>query len=123
MLGISTTGNAAAAAAQLESFVGSKASTRSITVKTHMEAVRYLGAWRSALGVIQWYSSAQGRTAQTFITNCHRAVRKYSAGGYVNYVENGRSVSTYYGAGLARLRTVKKKYDPSNFFRTPYTLV
>ncbi|MET7280227.1 FAD-binding oxidoreductase [Kribbella sp. NPDC005582] len=43
VLGISTTGNAAAAAAQLESFVGSKATTRSITVKTHLEAVKYLG--------------------------------------------------------------------------------
>ncbi|MFI5733381.1 FAD-binding oxidoreductase [Kribbella sp. NPDC051587] len=43
VLGISTTGNAAAAAAQLESFVGSKATARSITVKTHMEAVKYVG--------------------------------------------------------------------------------
>ncbi|WP_405059867.1 FAD-binding oxidoreductase [Kribbella sp. NBC_01505] len=43
VLGISTTGNATAAAAQLESFVGSKAATRSITVKTHLEAVKYLG--------------------------------------------------------------------------------
>jgi FAD/FMN-containing dehydrogenase len=194
VLGISTTGNAAAAAAQLESFVGSKASVRSITVKTHMEAVRYLGGgttsprtgflagsdvlrgpmdaatitallgavktaaraktpasaiidplggqaaklpaggsswpWRTALGVVQWYagmaahpSSGQVRVAQTFITNGHRAVRKYSAGGYVNYVETGRSVSTYYGSSLARLRTVKKKYDPANFFHTAYTLV
>ncbi|MEU4605891.1 FAD-binding oxidoreductase [Kribbella sp. NPDC023972] len=194
VLGISTTGNAAAAAAQLESFVGSRASTRSITVKTHLEAVKYLGGgttsprtgflagsdvlkgpmnaatitallgavkaaaraktpataiidplggqaakqptggaswpWRSALGVIQWYcgtpahpTSAQLKIAQTFITNGHRAVRAYSAGGYVNYVETGRSVSTYYGASLTRLRTVKKKYDPANFFHTAYTLV
>ncbi|MEI8410011.1 MULTISPECIES: FAD-binding oxidoreductase [unclassified Kribbella] len=194
VLGISTTGNAAAAAAQLESFVGSRASARSITVKTHMEAVRYLGGgttsprtgflagsdvlrgpmdaatitallgavktaaraktpasaiidplggqaakqpaggaswpWRTALGVVQWYSglaahpsSAQLRVAQTFVTNGHRAVRKYSAGGYVNYVETGRSVSTYYGTSLARLRVVKKKYDPANFFHTAYTLV
>jgi len=194
VLGISTTGNAAAAAAQLESFVGSRASARSITVKTHLEAVRYVGGgttsprtgflagsdvlrgpmnaatitallgavktaarartpasaiidplggqpakqptggaswpWRSALGVIQWYSgmaahpsSAQVRVAQTFITNGHRAVRTYSAGGYVNYVETGRSVSTYYGTSLARLRAVKKKYDPANFFHTAYTLV
>ncbi|MFK4084470.1 FAD-binding oxidoreductase [Kribbella sp. NPDC020789] len=43
VLGVSTTGNAAAAAAQLESLVGSKATARSITVKTHMEAVKYLG--------------------------------------------------------------------------------
>jgi FAD/FMN-containing dehydrogenase len=194
VLGVSTTGNAAAAAAQLESFVGSKASVRSITVKTHMEAVRYLGGgttsprtgflagsdvlrgpmdaatitallgavktaarakapasaiidplggqaakqptggsswpWRTALGVIQWHcgmaahpSSAQVRVAQTFITNGHRAVRRYSAGGYVNYVETGRSVSTYYGTSLTRLRAVKKKYDPANFFHTAYTLV
>ncbi|MEV5967727.1 FAD-binding oxidoreductase [Kribbella sp. NPDC051952] len=193
VLGISTTGSAAAAAAQLESFVGVRASTRSITVKTHMEAVKYLGggttsprtgflagsdvlkgpmnaatitallgavkaaaraktpasaildplggqaakqpaggaswAWRSALGVVQWYSgtpahptTAQLKTAQTFITNGHRAVRAYSAGGYVNYVETGRSVSTYYGASLPRLQTVKKKYDPANFFHTTYTL-
>ncbi|MEU4293224.1 FAD-binding oxidoreductase [Kribbella sp. NPDC026596] len=193
VLGISTTGNASAAAAQLESFVGIKASSRSITVKTHMQAVTYLGGgttsprtgflagsdvlkgpmnaatitallgavkaaaraktpasaildplggqaakqpaggaswpWRTALGVVQWYSgtpahptSAQLKVAQTFITNGHRALRAYSAGGYVNYVEAGRSVSTYYGASLARLQAVKKKYDPTNFFHTAYTL-
>ncbi|TCO42181.1 FAD/FMN-containing dehydrogenase [Kribbella antiqua] len=187
VLGVSTTGNAAAAAAQLESFVGSRASARSITVKTHMEAVRYLGGgttsprtgflagsdvlkrpmdavtitaflgavkaaaraktpasaiidplggqaakqpsggsswpWRSALGVIQWYSSSQGKAAQTFITNGHHAVQKYSAGGYVNYLEAGRANSSYYGASLGRLRSVKKKYDAGNFFHAPYTLV
>jgi FAD/FMN-containing dehydrogenase len=86
--------------------------------------------WRSALGVIQWYAglaahptSAQLRVAQTFIDNGHRAVRDYSAGGYVNYAEAGRDVSTYYGASLARLQAVKKKYDPGNFFHTAYTFV
>ncbi|MFC6159600.1 FAD-dependent oxidoreductase [Kribbella jiaozuonensis] len=187
VLGVSTTGNANAAAAQLESFVGAKASARTISVKTHMEAVKYLGGgttsprqgflagsdvlkgamdaatitallgalkaaaraktpasaildplggqaakqpaggaswpWRSALGVIQWYSSAQGTTAQTFITNGHRAVRTASAGAYVNYLEVGRAVSSYYGGNSAKLQAAKKKYDPSNFFHTPYTLV
>jgi FAD/FMN-containing dehydrogenase len=193
VLGVSTTGSATAAAAQLESFVGSKASTRSITVKTHLEAVRYLGGgttsprtgflagsdvlrgpmdaatitamlgavkaaarakvpaaaiidplggqaakapaggtawpWRSALGVIQWYcgtaahpTSAQLAAAQKFVTAGHHAVTKFSAGGYVNYVEAGRSVNSYYGANLARLRAAKKKYDATNFFRTSYTL-
>jgi len=192
VLGISTTGSAAAAAAQLESFVGSKASSRSITVKTHLEAVKYLGGgttsprtpflagsdvlrgpmdaatingllgavkaaarakveasvildplggqaakqpaggsawpWRSALGTIQWYSdlppnasAAALRAAQNFITSGHHAVTKASAGGYVNYLEAGRSVNSYYGSSLGRLRTVKKKYDPTNFFRTSYT--
>ncbi|MEU4192226.1 FAD-binding oxidoreductase [Kribbella sp. NPDC026611] len=187
VLGVSTTGNASAAAAQLEKLVGVKATTRSITVKTHMEAVKYLGGgttsprtrflagsdvikgpmnsatiaaligavkaaaraktpasaildplggqaakqpaggaawpWRTALGVVQWYTSAQSTAGQTFITNGHRAVRAYSAGGYVNYLENYRSVSTYYGASLTRLRAVKKKYDPTNFFHTAYTIV
>lgn len=193
VLGISTTGSASAAAGQLESLVGSPASARSIMVKTHLDAVRYLGGgttsprtgfiagsdvlngpmdtatitallgavkaaaranvpasaildplggqaakepaggsswpWRSALGVIQWYaglaahpSSAQLRIAQTFLDNGHRAVGKASAGGYVNYVEAGRAVSTYYGASLTRLRGVKQEYDPGNFFHTEYTL-
>ncbi|MEU4392314.1 FAD-binding oxidoreductase [Kribbella sp. NPDC023855] len=192
VLGVSTTGNGAAAAAQLESYVKFKATTRSFAVRTHMEAVKYLGGgttsarqgflagsdvlkpmtaptitallgavktaaraklpavaimdplggqaakvpsggsswgWRSAVGVVQWYSglaahptSAQLRAAQTFITNGHRAVRPSTAGGYVNYVESGRSVSSYYGANYARLQAVKKKYDPTNFFHNAYTI-
>ncbi|TCC23156.1 FAD-binding oxidoreductase [Kribbella speibonae] len=186
VLGVSTTGDATAAAAQLESLVGAKASGRTLSVKSHMEAVKYLGGgttsprqgflagsdvlkgpmdaatitgllgavkaaaragtpasaildplggqaakepaggsswpWRSALAVIQWYSSAQGTSAQTFISNGHKAVRPSSAGGYVNYVESGRAVSSYYGASAAKLQAAKKKYDPGNFFHTPYTL-
>jgi FAD/FMN-containing dehydrogenase len=192
VLGVSTTGNGAAAAAQLEKLVGVKATTRTFAVRSHLDAVKYLGGgttsprtgflagsdvlkampvptitaligavkaavkaklpaaaildplggqaaktpaggsawgWRGALGVVQWYSglpahptTAQVKAAQTFITNGHRAVRAASLGGYVNYLETGRSVSTYYGANYARLRTVKKKYDPTDFFHTTYTL-
>jgi FAD/FMN-containing dehydrogenase len=192
VIGVSTTGSATAAAAQLESFVGARGSTRSISVKTHMEAVRYFGGgttsprqgwlagsdvlrgpmdattingligavrtaarakvaasaildplggqaakqppggsawpWRSALGVIQWYSglpshptTAQLRAAQSFITNGHHAVTRFSAGGYVNYLEAGRSNNSYYGTSLSRLQAVKRKYDPTNFFHAPYT--
>jgi FAD/FMN-containing dehydrogenase len=191
-VGVSTTGSAAAAAAQLESFVGSRATGRSLSVKTHMEAVRYLGGgtssprtgflagsdvlrgpmdaatinallgavkaaarahvkasavidplggqaakqppggsawpWRSALGVIQWYvglaarpTAPSLRAAQNFVTSGHHAVSKASAGGYVNYLEVGRSVPSYYGSSMDRLRAVKKKYDPTNFFRASYT--
>ncbi|WP_427892495.1 FAD-binding oxidoreductase [Kribbella sp. GL6] len=186
VLGVSTTGNANAAAAQLESFVGAKASARTISVKSHLEAVKYLGggttsprqgflagsdvlkgpmdaaaisallgavkaaaragtpasaildplggqaakqpaggsswAWRSALCTVQWYSSSQNSGARTFIANGHRAVRAYSAGGYVNYLETGRAVSTYYGASWARLRSAKAKYDPANFFHGPFAI-
>ncbi|MGZ0153190.1 FAD-binding oxidoreductase [Kribbella sp. WER1] len=186
VLGVSTTGNANAAAAQLESFVGAKASARTISVKSHLEAVKYLGGgttsprqgflagsdvlkgpmdataisallgavkaaaragtpasaildplggqaakqpaggsswpWRSALCTVQWYSSSQNSGAKTFIANGHRAVRSYSAGAYVNYLEAGRPVSAYYGASAGKLAAAKKKYDPTNFFHTPYTL-
>lgn len=192
-LGVSTTGDATAAAAQLEKLAGARAGSRSITVKTHLEAVEYLGGgitsprtgflagsdvlrgpmddntvaavlgavrtaaqaktpataildplggqaakepaggsawpWRTALGVIQWYTRiadrptpAQLRVAQDFVSNGHRAVEKVSAGGYVNYVENGRPVASYYGGNLTRLRAVKQKYDPADFFRGAYTL-
>ena len=190
--GASTTGSGAAAAAQLESLVGSKATTRTFAVRTHMEAVKYLGGgttsprtgflagsdvlkampaatitaligvvkaaaraklpaaaildplggqaaktpvggsswdWRSAVGVVQWYSglpahptAAQLKAAQTFISNGHGAVRPATLGGYVNYLEAGRGLSTYYGGSYAKLQAIKKKYDPTNFFHTPYTL-
>ncbi|MFI6829629.1 BBE domain-containing protein [Kribbella sp. NPDC050241] len=145
VLGISTTGTASAAAAQLESFVGSKATVRSITVKTHLEAVRYLGGGTTSprsgflagsdvlkgpmdaatitalLGAVK--AAARAKTpASAIIDPLGGQAAKQPSGGYVNYVETGRSVSTYYGASLARLRTVKKKYDPANFFHTAYTL-
>jgi FAD/FMN-containing dehydrogenase len=186
VLGVSTTGDATAAAAQLESFAGVKASGRSLSVKSHLEAVKYLGGgttsprqgflagsdvlkgamdastitavlgavksaaraktpasaildplggqaaktpaggsswpWRGGLGVIQWYSSAQGKSARTFIANGHRAVGSFSAGGYVNYLEAGRADASYYGASAAKLQAAKQKYDPGNFFHAPYTL-
>ncbi|WP_433559478.1 BBE domain-containing protein [Pseudonocardia xinjiangensis] len=40
----------------------------------------------------------------------------------MNYVEAGRPVSSYYGSNLARLRAVKKRYDPTGFFTTPYSI-
>jgi FAD/FMN-containing dehydrogenase len=38
---------------------------------------------------------------------------------YVNYLEDdaGDGAAVVYGSNLARLREIKKKYDPDNFFR------
>ncbi len=40
----------------------------------------------------------------------------------MNYVETGRAVTSYYGGSASKLQAAKKKYDPTNFFHTPYTL-
>ena len=78
--------------------------------------------------MIQWYvglattpTLTSIRAAQHVISTGHLAVARASAGGYVNYVESGRSIPSYYGGSLTRLRAVKQKYDPGNFFRTGFT--
>ena len=83
--------------------------------------------WRSALGTIQWYvglaahpSSASYTAARRWIVDGHHAVARFSAGGYVNHVEPDRSVASYYGTSWLRVRTLKRKYDPTSFFRSPY---
>lgn len=192
-VGVSTTGSATAAAAQLESFIGIRASSRSFSQKSHLEAVRFLGGgtssprtgftagsdvlrgpmdastvsalvgvvkaraasglgasaildplggqaakiptggsawpWRSSLGMIQWYvglaahpTAASYNSARSWITSGHRAVAKASAGGYINYLEPGRAIQSYYASSWTRLQTVKRKYDPANVFRTPYSI-
>jgi FAD/FMN-containing dehydrogenase len=49
------------------------------------------------------------------------AVQPFSAGGvYVNYLSDGEGedrVRAAYGPNLGRLAALKKKYDPTNFFR------
>jgi FAD/FMN-containing dehydrogenase len=190
-VGVSRTGSATAAAALLESMVGSRATSRSFAVRSHLGAVRYLGGgstsprtgftsgsdvlrgpmdtaainalvavvqkrarsggtasalldplgglaagptaggscwpYRSALGVIQWYvglaahpSSASYTAARQWIVEGHHAVTRFSGGGYVNYVEPGRSVASYYGTSWTRLRRLRAKYDPAHVFRSPY---
>jgi hypothetical protein len=85
--------------------------------------------WRSCLAVIQWYvdlaphpTNPSYRSARSWITTGHHALARASAGGYVNYVEPGRAVHSYYAASWTRLRTAKKKYDPTNLFHTPYAI-
>ncbi len=85
--------------------------------------------WRRHLADIQWYVGlaahprpAQVAAAYDWIDRAHRAVGTASAGGYVNYLEPGRPVASYYGGNLARMRRVKHRYDPSGFFRSAYTV-
>jgi len=85
--------------------------------------------WRRHLCSIQWYldlpsrpTSAQVRAAYDWIASGHASVGSLSSGGYVNYLEPRRRVSSYYAGNLARLQSVKHTYDPRGFFSSPYAI-
>jgi len=85
--------------------------------------------WRRAKGIAQWYvplsttaSSSTVDAAYTWVRGGHQAFGSASAGGYVNYLEPGRALRTYYGSNFDRLRRVKAAVDPTNFFHSKYTV-
>jgi FAD/FMN-containing dehydrogenase len=72
--------------------------------------------WRRQAACVQWYtetpSPATFGAANDWLASAHQAVRAHSAGGYVNYVEFGASAAHYFDDNLARLTTIRQKYDP-----------
>jgi FAD/FMN-containing dehydrogenase len=85
--------------------------------------------WRNHVCDIQWYlglpSSPSGMMvngAYQWIGNAHQKVKPYSAGGYINYLEPGRGLGSYYGPNFQRLKQIKAQVDPHGFFHTPYTI-
>jgi FAD/FMN-containing dehydrogenase len=61
--------------------------------------------------------------AYAWIDTGHQAVRRWSAGRYVNYLEPSPALlPRYYGANLARLRRIREAVDPHRLFRSPYAL-
>ncbi|HTQ21968.1 FAD-binding oxidoreductase, partial [Mycobacterium sp.] len=72
--------------------------------------------WRRESAVLQWYvepSSAMVPTATKWLSSAHQTVQQFSAGGYVNYVEANTTAARYFGSNLARLSSVRQKYDPN----------
>jgi FAD/FMN-containing dehydrogenase len=85
--------------------------------------------WRDALAVAQWYVSLPSGQAPTarrdaigWIAAGHRAVASSSVGGYVNYLEPGRRVASYYGANFGLMRRIRRRYDPDGLFDSPYSV-
>jgi Berberine and berberine like len=72
--------------------------------------------WRAHAACVQWYvelaSAAAVSAAWRWVSAAHSAVQPYSAGGYVNYIEQNTRAVRYFGANLARLSTIRQKYDP-----------
>lgn len=71
--------------------------------------------WRRQSALVQWYVETAGDPAAAlgWLAAAHQAVRPYSAGGYVNYLEAGQPAARYFGANLPRLAAVRQKYDPN----------
>ena len=70
--------------------------------------------WRRESAVVQWYVETSGSptAAANWLNTAHQAVQPYSVGGYVNYLEANQPASRYFGANLAKLSSVRQKYDP-----------
>src|SRR6202047_3093202 len=69
--------------------------------------------WRQQSALVQWYVDTGDPSAATsWLNTAHQAVRPYSVGGYVNYVEANQPPSRYFGPNLSRLSAARQKYDP-----------
>lgn len=70
--------------------------------------------WRRQSALVQWYVETSGdpSAATAWLGTAHQAVRPYSVGGYVNYLEANQPASRYFGPNMGRLAAVRQKYDP-----------
>ncbi|ORW04136.1 FAD-binding oxidoreductase [Mycobacterium kyorinense] len=70
--------------------------------------------WRRQSALVQWYVETSGDPSEAtgWLGTAHQAVRPYSVGGYVNYLEVNQPAARYFGPNLGRLAAVRQKYDP-----------
>ena len=72
--------------------------------------------------IAQWADAAETDRHITWARETYAAMSPYFAGArYVNYLgddEPGDPAAVVYGPNYARLRDLKTKYDPDNFFQT-----
>ena len=66
-----------------------------------------------------WSAHADTERCTAWAREFAAAVQPFSAGVYVNYLgdEGEARVRSAYGSNYERLAALKKKYDPTNFFR------
>lgn len=71
--------------------------------------------WRQQSALVQWYIEDSGNPteAANWLEAAHQAVRPYSVGGYVNYLEANKPPGWYFGQNLSKLGAVRQKYDPN----------
>ena len=70
--------------------------------------------------VSEWDAAAAAAASMTWTEDTWKLLQPYSGGRiYANYmsIEGEQAVKAVYGSNYSRLRTIKTKYDPENFFR------
>ena len=70
--------------------------------------------------ISQWASPGETERGMAWARHTHAALKPYHAPmRYMNYLEEDAAdpAAVAYGPNLARLRDLKRKYDPDNFFR------
>jgi FAD/FMN-containing dehydrogenase len=79
--------------------------------------------WRKAKCVVQydgyWTAPQDAQPTIDWVIAMRKAMLPYAHGAYVNYQDNTIGddwLDQYYGTNVDKLRQVKKKYDPTNFF-------
>ena len=73
----------------------------------------------------QWTDASQTPTHREWARKGEQALLPYSANAHLSSaldVESDEVIETAFGANLARLRAVKQKYDPANFFQVNYNI-
>jgi FAD/FMN-containing dehydrogenase len=67
----------------------------------------------------QWTDPAESERCIAWVRETYSALEPFRASGrYVNYFDDddANAVATAYGSNYARLREIKRRYDPTNFF-------
>lgn len=83
-------------------------------------AFTHRDAQHSLLVLRMWSDPAESETNIDWVRRCYRTAEPFlKGGGYVNYLgdEGEARIRAAYGANYDRLAAIKKKYDPTNFFR------
>ena len=76
-------------------------------------------AQHSLLILRMWQNPEDSEKNIEWARRCYRTAEPFLKGAYVNYLgdEGDTRVRAAYGANYERLRAIKSKYDPANFFR------
>jgi FAD/FMN-containing dehydrogenase len=71
-----------------------------------------------------WLPKDQPKLAENlaWLDKFHKEMEQYTSKySYVNFIDRNQSnfLDAYYGSNLEKLKTIKKKLDPNNFFNYP----